>query len=234
MTVYLPRRGRTWYYDFWWRGRRYRNTTGQLTREDAQLAEAKLKIRLRQEAGGIGAFDPARTPRIQDWAEVYAEHALRKPINEERLNGLVRCVLRFWGARPSKPEDVDATAPYHDLRLGDPIADAAWLQRWEDWLGTRRVRVTGRPISGQTRNQYRSTMRQLYKVACSPRRRQQTGIETNPLDASDHDLVGRRIVALSVEEMRRWVSAASYHVRLAVAIAALAPKLRLGNILGLE
>ena len=145
MTVYLPRRGRTWYYDFWWRGRRYRNTTGQLTREDAQLAEAKLKIRLRQEAGGIGAFDPARTPRIQDWAEVYAEHALRKPINEERLNGLVRCVLRFWGARPSKPEDVDATAPYHDLRLGDPIADAAWLQRWEDWLGTRACPRDGPP-----------------------------------------------------------------------------------------
>jgi integrase len=47
----------------------------------------------------------------------------------------------------------------------------------------------------------------------------------------------RRVVRqaeLSIEQLRSWMAHASYHVRLAMAIAALAPKLRLANVLGLE
>jgi len=41
------------------------------------------------------------------------------------------------------------------------------------------------------------------------------------------------MVTISVEDLRGWLKNASYHIRLAVAIAALAPKLRLANVLAL-
>jgi hypothetical protein len=42
-----------------------------------------------------------------------------------------------------------------------------------------------------------------------------------------------RTVTVTVEELREWLAAASCHIRLAVAIAALAPKLRLASVLAL-
>src|SRR4051812_13498140 len=42
-----------------------------------------------------------------------------------------------------------------------------------------------------------------------------------------------RMVTISLEDLRSWLANATYHVRLAVAIAALAPKLRLANVLAL-
>ena len=45
--------------------------------------------------------------------------------------------------------------------------------------------------------------------------------------------MSERTVTISVEDLRKWLAAASYHVRLAVAIAALAPKLRLASVLAL-
>src|SRR6185436_4191658 len=42
-----------------------------------------------------------------------------------------------------------------------------------------------------------------------------------------------RMVTISLEDLRSWLRNASYHIRLAVAIAALAPKLRLANVLAL-
>lgn len=42
-----------------------------------------------------------------------------------------------------------------------------------------------------------------------------------------------RMVTISLEDLRSWLANASYHVRLAVAIAAIAPKLRLANVLAL-
>ena len=64
MSVYLPAQCKTFYYDFQWRGRRYTGTTHQTRRDDAALVESQLKIRLRQHAAGIAAFDPKDTPRF--------------------------------------------------------------------------------------------------------------------------------------------------------------------------
>ena len=158
----------------------------------------------------------------------------KTPIDHGRIEDLIRCVLRFWGAKPKDPKDIDARAPYHDLRLADPIVDPSWIVRFEEWMDTRRVRTTRQPLSGQTRNQYRSTMRQMYVLALRPERQKQTRIDKNPFDNVARSRPGHRLVTLTVDEMRAWVAAASYHVRLAVAIAALAPKLRLGNILALR
>ena len=55
----------------------------------------------------------------------------------------------------------------------------------------------------------------------------------NPFVGIYRDPVVSRRVTVTPDELRRWISHASYHVRLAVAIGALAPKLRLQSILGL-
>src|SRR3990170_1903202 len=51
--------------------------------------------------------------------------------------------------------------------------------------------------------------------------------------ALPREAVVERMITISLEDLRRWLAHASYHVRLAVAIAALAPKLRLANVLAL-
>lgn len=48
-----------------------------------------------------------------------------------------------------------------------------------------------------------------------------------------YESVIEQMVTISLDDLRSWLANASYHVRLAVAIAALAPKLRLANVLAL-
>jgi integrase len=66
-----------------------------------------------------------------------------------------------------------------------------------------------------------------------PAYRAATGVTTNPFRDVPREPVMERIVTVSVAELRNWLAQASYYVRLAVAIAALAPKLRLANVLAL-
>ncbi len=47
------------------------------------------------------------------------------------------------------------------------------------------------------------------------------------------ETVQERTVPISIEDLRNWLTHPSYHVRLAVAIAALAPRFRLANVLAL-
>ncbi len=234
MTVYLPRGGRSWWYDFEWRKRRYRGSTQQVRREDAALVESGIKLRLRQEAGGVAPFDRERTPLFQDWAEIYAERAAKRLKRPECVDEVLRVVLRFWGRKPAPGSKVpiDETAPYHNLRLADPIIDAAWIERFEDWMRTRTCR--GGVIAASTRNHYRTALHQMFKLAMSPAWRKRTAITVNPFIGVERERGGRRTATLSVEDLRRWIAASSYHVRVALATAALAPKLRLKNVLALE
>jgi integrase len=73
----------------------------------------------------------------------------------------------------------------------------------------------------------------MFALAASPAHRKRTGIITNPLAGIARDSQVERTTIVTVEELRRWLAHASYHVRLAIAIAALAPKLRLANVLAL-
>jgi integrase len=235
VTVFKHPQGKTYRYDFWWRGDRYTGNTHQTSRADAELVEADIKKKLRLQAGGLAPPDPEASPRFQQWAEIYLEHVLtrlkariKRP---DRIQDLLRVVLRFWGARPP----ADATGkfaakegePYHDLRLIDPIADPMWILKFEDWMAARKV-------AGQTKNQYRSTLSQLYALALQPAYRKVTGVAVNPFIGVPRDRGGERTSTITIEQLRAWLQHASYHVRLAVAIAALAPKLRLANILALE
>jgi integrase len=235
MTVFRHPNGKTYRYDFWWRGNRYTGNTLQASRAEAEVVENDLKKKLRLQAGGIAPPNPDASPRFHDWAEVYYDHVLTRRKSDikrpDRIQDLLRVVLRFWGHRPAltvtgkwaaKPDE-----PYHDLRLVDPIADPMWLLKFEDWMSLKN-------LAGQTKNQYRSTLSQMYALALQPAFRNRTGITMNPFLGISRDRSGERTSTVSIEELQGWLRHASYHVRLAVSIAALAPELRLANVLALK
>lgn len=230
MSVYLPKGCKTWRYRFHWRGRRHCGTTGQLRRDDAELVDKQTQLRVRQSAYGIAPFDPAKSPRFSDWAEIYFHDVttrrrtrIKRP---ERIDHLLRVVLRFWGRRPTNPGRRDVGGPFHDLRLVDPIAEPQWILRFERW-------IDGRGLSGQSKNQYRSVLSQMYRLAAAPAWTAITGVSSNPFRELERDPKVTRTVTLSLEQLRQILAAASYHVRLAIAIGLLAHKLRRDNILKL-
>jgi len=229
MTVYRPNDRASYEYDFWFRGRRYRGSTHQIRKDLADAVESDLKRRLREQVAGV-PMAPSDTPRFQDFAETYYERASKRVARPERIDDLLRVVLRFWGAKPEREHGkikIVAGEPYHDLCLGDVVADPYWLVKFEDWLEARGA-------AGQTKNQYRSVISQMFRLASSPAYRKRTGILTNPLAGIERDPQNRRTTTVTTSELRAWLSYASYHIRLALAIAALAPKLRLANVLALE
>jgi integrase len=224
MSVFLPPRGATYRYDFTFNGRRYAGTTHQTTKADAKLMEEEMRRRLRHEAGGIAHYFPEDTPRFTDWAQLFLKKKAQELARPDHVQVVTGVLLRFFGARPS--QDAVAGEPYHDLRLGHVVADPSWILKFEDWL-------TARGLGAQSKNHYRSMLRRMYAMALLPEYRQLTGVTTNPFEHVRHDPTFERTVALTPDEARRWLSHASYHVRLAMAIAALAPKLRLAKVLGL-
>ncbi len=206
----LRKRGEVWHYDFWFQHRRYAGTTHQTTRADAAGCEPQVKRRLRRQAAGLEPPPAAEAPRFQDWAEVHFQQRRRQMARPEFLEDNLRVILRFWGARPKAPND--GADPYHDLRLHDPVRSAIWIERFEAWM-------RGRGSSPQTRNHYRSTLRGLYRTALLPSYRTVSGVTQNPFRDIPRESVIERMVTISLDDLRSWLSRASYHVRLAVAIA---------------
>lgn len=237
VTVYRPKGRKTWRYDFEWRGRRYHGSTGQLTQRDAQEWERNERVRLARQAGDL-SLRAGETPRIQDWAEVFMEYKASRMKRPDLLEREVRVVLEFCGAKPSAPpaprrpgapprRTVPIAPPYRDLRLGDFIEEPELILNFEMWM---RARGTGH----SARNHYRSVMSGMYRVAMLPQYRRMTGIRSNPFASIERERAARRRVTQTVDELRRWIAAAAPHVQLALAIGALAPALRLGNILALR
>ena len=132
MSVYRQRHGRSYSYDFWWRGVRYRGSTGQLRKDDAERWEKREQLRIAQQVGGVAPFDVDATPRFAEWAEEYYQHATTTMKRPARVEHLLRVVLRFWGAPPTRGA-LDGM-PYYDLHLGHPIADPQWIVRFEAWI----------------------------------------------------------------------------------------------------
>lgn len=232
VTVYRPKDCKRWRYSFEFKKTRYTGSTGCSIEKDAIAWERAYKLRLERQAAGLELRGPEETPSITDWAAVYYTHAAQEVTRPERIEDLLRVVLRFWGRRPSgknlknPPKEGE---PYKDLRLGDPIANPDLIVAFEDWM-----RAKG--WAGQTKNQYRSVMNQMYKLAHQPQHRKKTGVtaQTNPFDKIARSRTETRDVTIDPDDLRRLLSHASYHLRLAVAIGALAPKLRLANILALR
>ena len=232
MTVYLPKNGVTYFYDFRYRGVRYLKSTGQTKKHLAKQVEDRVRERLRRAVGGL--VEPRDAPGFNAWAATYYDW-IASPRNPRRLKrpdhvaAVLRVVLRFWGGRPPASANVATVEgePYHDLTLADPILDPEWILKFEDWMDQR-------TIGAQSRNHYRSVMSRMYRTALLPRFRKESGVATNPFAGTPRDPTDPRVVTVTVHELRRWVDHAPYHVRLAVAIGALAPKLRLSNILALS
>src|SRR5207248_9067903 len=227
MSVYKQKDRAAWTYEFRYRGKPYKGSTGQLNEQDALAFEAELKAKLRRQAFGV--VDARDAPFFQEWAGVYYQWEVtgKKIKRPDIVDAWIRVVLRFFGRRPTDPAKVEPGAPYHDLKLSDPIEQPELLDEFESWM-------TSRGVAGSTKNHYRSTISGMYRVAQLPRYRRLTGNPINPMTGVPRDRRVRRNVDLTPEQIVAWIQAASYHVRLAVAIAALAPKLRLQNVLTLE
>lgn len=232
MTVYRPKDRRTFRYDFWFKGVRHLGSTGMTRQKDAEDAEIEIKRTLRLRAAGLLPPAPLPSPSFSSWAEVYYADVLRDPTmaRPDRVEHLLRVVLRFWGQPPTATTGKNAARegePYHDLTLADPLTDPMWIKRFEDWMAAK-------SIAGQTKNQYRSTLSQIYESALQPHYRQRSGVTSNPFRHLRRDPNVSRDVTLSADEVRTILTHASYHLRIAIAIAALAPKLRMTNILALQ
>jgi len=231
LSVYLEKDRQSFRYKFEYKGRTYKGSTGQLTREDAERFEEQEKVRVRREVAGL--VDPLRDgPAFAEWAGVYYDHKASsryKVKRPDQVDFQLRTVLKFWGRKPTDPAKVDAEAPYHDLTLADPITDPEWLERFEAWMEAE-------DFSGSHRNHLRTQVSGMYKVAALPIYRKRFGFTAmmNPMLGVPRDRRVRRDVTLTPEQLTAWIAQASYHVRLAMAIAALAPKLRLSNVLDLQ
>ena len=231
MTVWKESDRRAWRYDFWYHGERYRGSTGQLTREDAEDYEEQEKRRVRRAAHGL-EVRPEHTPAITDWAAEYYDYvtARGKVRRLDHIDNSLRVVLRFWGAKPAggNPKNPPFEGePYHDLRLAHPIRDPDWIEKFEEW-------IRARGSSKQTRLHYMSIMSRMYRVAMLPKFVKRTGVTSNPFLTVERDKPVGRKVTVTPAELRTWLQRAARHVQLAIAIGALAPKLRLANVLQLR
>lgn len=235
MSVYRPKGRVTWIYDFFWLGRRYKGNTHQINEADARTFEGKLRLKLRREKGGIA--EPGEPMFISEWADVFYGHLetlkarTGRPKRLEKIEELLRVVLRFWGRRPEHPDSPvnpqpGEEAPFYNLTLQDPIDTPEWILEWEAWMDRRK-------IAGGTRNHYNTTMSRMYAVALLAEYKRRSGIRENPFTGRPRAPQVTRKVTLPPALVLAWVQAMSYHTRLAVAMAALAPALRLQNVLGL-
>lgn len=216
-------------YDFQFKGRRYTSPRPFPTAQEARDAEAALRRNLRRAAAGLEVPGERATLAIADWAEIYMAYLERRGRigHLGAVEHVLRVVLRFWGRKPDRELRAHERGPYHDLTLLAPIDEPRHLLAFEDWM-------VKRGIAPATRNRYRTAMSRLYAIAMRPEFRSQTSVTMNPFLAIERDAPRGRTVTLSVEQIRAVLTHASPHLRLAIAIASLAPKLRLGNVLALR
>jgi hypothetical protein len=223
--VTLVKRSAYYHFDFWYKDQRYQGTTEQTDRDDAAYVEEDLKRKLRRQARGVPTLDPKDSPLFSTFAGVFLKQQREKLTRPDVLERTLRMVLAFWGKKP-KSKAVKGGV-YHNLRLLDPILKPAWLDRFDTWMDTRQ-------LAGSTRNSYRSALSGIYTLAQRPRYRLQTGVERNPFaDVERHRTRARGITA-TVEDVKAWMAHAPPHLVIALSIGALAPKLRLQQVLGLR
>ena len=216
-------------YDFWLFGTRHTSPRGWDTEQEARDAEAELRRSIRRQRAGLEPTTRAVSPSFAETAGAYYEFAQDRGLvtNLDALDNTQFVILQFFGRRPTDPNQLRDGAPYHDLRLQDPIDDAGWILKFEEWMKRR-------DIAGATKNRYRSAASRLYWFAMLPERRMASGITLNPFRGIQRDREFPRDVIMTAAQIRAIMGYAPYHLRLAIVIGALAPKLRLANILQLK
>lgn len=220
----LFKRGRMWWYEFEVDGVRHRKSTKQVDRESALEVEQAAMTRARRKAGGLEVT--IETPPFWAWAETCRTVKKKRLRRVDVWERTMRIVLAFWGRKPQRRDPVDGGV-YHDLQLGDPITDPAWIEQFEKWMDAR-------GIAKSTRNSYWSALSGLYRIALRPRYRKLTGVTMNPFLDVGRERPNRRRISLAPEDLRAWIQHAAPHARLALVIGALASKLRLEQVLALD
>lgn len=216
-------------FDFWLFNERHTSPRGWDTEQEALDAEAELRRSIRRQRAGLEPTQKPTSPTFAETAGAYYEFAKDRKLtsNLDALDNTQFVILQFFGPRPTDPEQLRDGAPYHNLRLQDPIDDPTWILKFEAWMKRR-------GISGATKNRYRSACSRLYWFAMLPEHRLTSGITMNPFRGLQRDREFPRDVVLTAPQIRAIMAHAPYHLRLAIVIAALAPKLRLANILSLK
>lgn len=217
-------------YKFVLGGKTYRGTTGQIARDAAEQFERKERDRIRRIAFGLDDDLPRHGMYFQEWAETFYEVKARTLKRPDALEWHIRAILRFFGRTPAPTSKIPirADAPYHDLRLTDVTRDEHWIERFESEFLYRFAK------SPHTRKHWRQTVRQMFELAASKKFRSKTGVTSNPMSDMPHEPTAPRTATVSPEALRAILDQASYHVRLAIAIGILAPKLRKASILALR
>lgn len=232
MTVWFDKTRGGWRYDFWLFNERHTYPRTFESEREATDAEAELRRSLRRQRAGLEPLEPIEkplSPRFTEIAGAYCTYAKDEQL-VSRMDALMNTlfvILQFFGAKPADEKKVREGAPYHDLRLQDPIDDPEWILKFETWLKRR-------GIAGATKNRYRSACSRLYWFAMLPEHRKASGITFNPFRGIRRDKEFARDVVLTPKQIRAIMAASPPHLRLAIVIASLAPKLRLSNILQLK
>lgn len=222
-------------YDFTMFGQRHRSPRGYDRRSDCDDAEQELRRRLKLEHAGVTVLSTESTsPRFANWAGVYrawvrSQHTLGLLKRPDAIEANISSVLRFVGQKPTALEAyVHPGAPYRDLTLEDFIRDPSLLRAFDQWMADEQ-------LAGSTRNHYTATLSAMYQLALKPEYHDASGPPRyNPFRDRPRFGWKRRTTTLTAEQIQRWIQHASYHARLAIAIAVLNPKFRLKNILQLE
>lgn len=238
MGQYFDEARRGWRFNFQFRGQRYQSPRAWGTKSEAAEAEAVERRRVKRIAAGLD--DETRAADVPAlsftaWAGIYFDWVqrqhrdghLKDPVT---IGAKLSSILRFWGEPPTDPAARVAGAPYHNLTLIDPLRDPAWLRRFEDWIDS-----TG--VARGTKRHYLVYTQRLYSFALKgpeEYRAMVPMVTRNPFAGRPKPKGRRRRVTLTAEQLQAWTLACSYHTRLALSIAALAPKLRLQNILKLQ
>lgn len=253
MTVYRGKQDKHYRYDFQYRGQRYWGSTGQSKKRAAEDAERKIRENVERVSAGLPVATPAEdapsSPYIQDWASVYVAHQARRGRKLAPITRDLAVALKFFGQAPKGTTPTD-DEPYHHLTLLDVAGDPLWVEKFEQWLDQRHayvpvrtghgrsrkvtMRKTARTIGASAKNHYRTAMSGLFKVALLPKHRPITNVTVNPWEHVPRSPTRRRSTMVTAEQLRAWIREAATHVKLALAVAALAPKLRLENILSLK
>lgn len=233
MTVWFDKGRDAYRFDFRLYFQRYTSPRTFPTKQEAEDAEAALRTRIRRQRAGLEPLERPDSPTFTVAAEQYYKFVEeRKLVGDlETVDRMLRVILRFFGSRPAvenpKVAAKWANAPYHNIKLQDVLDEPAWIAKFERWM-------TKLKLAGSTKNRYRSAVSKLYWWAMLPENRQRAGITLNPMRGILRDREEGRDVALSADQLRAILLHSKPHLRLAIVIAALAPKLRRGNILALR
>jgi integrase len=193
MSVYRDRKSGNWFYDFWWKGRRIKESTHQKNKALARQMEAARKTDL---ARGEAGLERRSCPEFRTFYEseflpwFQATH-LDHPRTSRRHQVSSRALLDFfseWGL--------------------DEI-DQGSVEKFKAWRIAQRSTVTGRVLRPATVNRELALLRAMFNLAVK-----QGLVKANPVRGVRffrEDNEQTRVV--SYEEEERYLRAASTRLR---------------------